>query len=246
MQAIRQRMLTAENRQQRMMSFFAKAVQNPSFLSQLMQQSENKRLAASVRKKRRLPKEDSMSADNSASSGDTSADNQMVAFQPNGKTESNGARGMMMQFFNSTDTSSSPRLDASGPLDAMMRDLGSAPSGADVSNPHNRQSSVTLTEMNMPGLENENDLPGPTLMFTCPNQVDLHMPPYPAARMSRIEGTWRYPLTSIPSAINAVRMLLVGYPVSQCGTSILGVVLLESSSQHVNSVLIHRSVTRGR
>lgn len=191
MQGIRQRMLTAENRQQRMMSFFAKAVQNPSFLSQLMQQSENKRLAASVRKKRRLPKEDSVSADNSTSSGDISADNQIVAFQPNGKAESNGARTMMMQFFNSKDTSSSPGLDASGPLDAMMRDLGSAPSGADGSNLHNKQSSVTLTEINMPGLES--NFPGPTLMDTCPNQVDQHTPRHPAARISRLEGTW--PLT---------------------------------------------------
>lgn len=119
-------------------------------------------------------------------SSDTSANNQIVAFQPNGAAEeSNGARAMIMQFFNSTDTSSAPGLD-SGPLEALFRDLGSAPSGPDVSNLHNRQSGVTLTEMNMLGVED--DTPGPLLNDVSHDQVDLPMPPHLAARIPRLEG----------------------------------------------------------
>lgn len=126
-------------------------------------------------------------------SSDTSANNQIVTFHPpNGAAdESNGARAMIMQFFNSADTSSAPGLD-SGPLEALFRDLGSAPSGSDVSNLHNRQSGVTLTEMNMPGLED--DLPGPVLMDASHDQVDLPMPPHLAARIPRLEGMWPNPL----------------------------------------------------
>ena len=51
-----QRLQTTEQRQQQMMTFLAKAMQSPSFLSQLMQQSENKQFGDG-RKKRRLPKQ---------------------------------------------------------------------------------------------------------------------------------------------------------------------------------------------
>lgn len=183
LQAMGQRLLTTENRQQHMMSFLAKAMQNPSFLAQLMQQSENKRLAATVRKKRRLPKQDS-SGDDSANS-DSPADNQIVAFHSNGNADSNGARAMIMQFFNSTDAASSPSLD-SGPLEALFRDLGSAPSGTDVGTLASRQSGVTLTEMNIPGLGDS--LPGPVVMDASTEISDMHIPSPLSNRIPRLEG----------------------------------------------------------
>ena len=51
-----QRLQTTEQRQQQMMTFLAKAMQSPSFLSQLMQQNENKQFGDG-RKKWRLPKQ---------------------------------------------------------------------------------------------------------------------------------------------------------------------------------------------
>ncbi|KAG0569404.1 hypothetical protein KC19_6G088200 [Ceratodon purpureus] len=176
-----QRLLTTENRQQQMMSFLAKAMQNPSFLAQLMQQSEKKRLATTVRKKRRLPKQDS-SEDDSVGS-DIPADNQIVAYNANGGGDGNGARAMIMQFFNSTDAASSPSLD-DGPLEALFRDLGSAPSGP--AGGTNRQSGVTLTEMNTPGLSDA--LPGPVLMDASPEHDELPLPPHLALRIPRLEG----------------------------------------------------------
>ncbi|KAG0569407.1 hypothetical protein KC19_6G088200 [Ceratodon purpureus] len=181
MQAMGQRLLTTENRQQQMMSFLAKAMQNPSFLAQLMQQSEKKRLATTVRKKRRLPKQDS-SEDDSVGS-DIPADNQIVAYNANGGGDGNGARAMIMQFFNSTDAASSPSLD-DGPLEALFRDLGSAPSGP--AGGTNRQSGVTLTEMNTPGLSDA--LPGPVLMDASPEHDELPLPPHLALRIPRLEG----------------------------------------------------------
>ncbi|KAG0569396.1 hypothetical protein M758_6G083300 [Ceratodon purpureus] len=181
MQSMGQRLLTTENRQQHMMSFLAKAMQNPSFLAQLMQQSEKKRLATTVRKKRRLPKQDSSEEDSVGS--DTPADNQIVAYNANGGGDANGARAMIMQFFNSTDAASSPSLD-DGPLEALFRDLGSAPSGP--AGGTNRQSGVTLTEMNTPGLSDA--LPGPVLMDASPEHDELPMPPHLALRIPRLEG----------------------------------------------------------
>ena len=185
MQSMSQRLITTENRQQHMMSFLAKAMQNPSFLAQLMQQSEKKRLATSVRKKRRLPKQDSSEEDSAGS--DTAADNQIVAYNSNAGPDSNGARAMIMQFFNSTDTASSPGLD-SGPLEALFRDLGSAPSGPDVGT-MNRQSGVTLTEMNTPGLSDA--LPGRVDDAT-PEHHELPVPPHLTARIPRLEGLYLF------------------------------------------------------
>lgn len=56
MQTMNQRLQATEQRHQQMMSFLAKAMQNPSFLAQLVQQKEKRQLAA-ARKRKRLPKQ---------------------------------------------------------------------------------------------------------------------------------------------------------------------------------------------
>ena len=50
-----QRLQLTEQRQQQMMSFLAKAMHNPAFISQLMQQTESSKQFGDARKKRRLP-----------------------------------------------------------------------------------------------------------------------------------------------------------------------------------------------
>ena len=176
-----QRLIATEGRQQHMMSFLAKAMQNPSFLAQLMQQSEtNKRLAATVRKKRRLPKQDGSEGESLNPS--SPPDGQIVAFQPNGSADPDGARAMIMQFFNSADASA-PGLD-SGPLEALFRDLGSAPSSLDV-NALNRQSGVTLTEMNISGLADS--LPVNPVAMDSTNESQ-HLSPAPVLHIPRLGG----------------------------------------------------------
>ncbi|CAI5994370.1 unnamed protein product [Closterium sp. NIES-64] len=88
MQVMEQRVAMNEQRQQHMMTFLAKAVQNPAFLAQLMQHQTDhaKRThahAAMGRKKRRISKQD---GGNSPPSGSSSPslhpEGQIIAFSP--------------------------------------------------------------------------------------------------------------------------------------------------------------------
>jgi heat shock transcription factor len=174
-----QRLQVTEQRQQQMMTFLAKAMQNPAFLAQLMQQSEsNKRLAATVRKKRRLPKQDEGGED--SLNADSPPDGQMVTFQPNGAGEPKGARSMLMQFLNALE-SSSPNHDST-PLDTLFRDMSSGMSIPET-NTLNRQSGVTLTEMQMSGLPDT--LP---VVTDVPDESMLHISPPPTSHIPRLEG----------------------------------------------------------
>jgi hypothetical protein len=179
MQVMGQRLQVTEQRQQQMMTFLAKAMQNPAFLAQLMQQSEsNKRLAATVRKKRRLPKQDEGGED--SLNADSPPDGQMVTFQPNGAGEPKGARSMLMQFLNALE-SSSPNHDST-PLDTLFRDMSSGMSIPEM-NTLNRQSGVTLTEMQMSGLPDT--LP---VVTDIPDESMLHISPPPSLHIPRLEG----------------------------------------------------------
>ncbi|XP_052170988.1 heat shock factor protein HSF8-like [Diospyros lotus] len=78
MQTMVQRLQGMEQRQQQMMSFLAKAVHNPSFLAQFVQQqNESNRRLTEANKKRRL-KQDDVSGDHSV--GPT--EGQIVKYQP--------------------------------------------------------------------------------------------------------------------------------------------------------------------
>ncbi|KAJ7542101.1 hypothetical protein O6H91_10G089900 [Diphasiastrum complanatum] len=57
LQGMEQRLNITEQRQGQMMSFLAKAMQNPTFLSQLVQQTDANKGLDAVRKKRKLPKQ---------------------------------------------------------------------------------------------------------------------------------------------------------------------------------------------
>ncbi|KAJ7549014.1 hypothetical protein O6H91_07G036400 [Diphasiastrum complanatum] len=57
MKVMGQRVLVMEQRQQQILSFLAKAMQNPSILAQIVQQNEGNKRFEILRKKRRLPKE---------------------------------------------------------------------------------------------------------------------------------------------------------------------------------------------
>lgn len=72
-----QRLQSTEQRQQQMMTFLAKVMQSPAFLSQLMQQSESKQFR-DTRKKRRLPKQEDDGEDGSQSA----SGGQLVKYAP--------------------------------------------------------------------------------------------------------------------------------------------------------------------
>ncbi len=200
MQVMGQRLQVTEQRQQQMMTFLAKAMQNPAFLAQLMQQSEsNKRLAATVRKKRRLPKQDEGGED--SLNADSPPDGQMVTFQPNGAGEPKGARSMLMQFLNALE-SSSPNHDST-PLDTLFRDMSSGMSIPEM-NTLNRQSGVTLTEMQMSGLPDT--LP---VVTDVPDESMLHISPPPTLHIPRLEGkdnsfTWFF---EMPTSIDEIPLI---------------------------------------
>ncbi|KAK8266343.1 hypothetical protein V6Z12_D12G239800 [Gossypium hirsutum] len=84
-----QRLQGMEQRQQQMMSFLAKAVQNPSFFAQFVhQQNESNRRISETNKKRRLKQDGIIGEDHS-----TASDGQIVKYQP----LMNDAKAMLMQ-----------------------------------------------------------------------------------------------------------------------------------------------------
>ncbi|OAE23327.1 hypothetical protein AXG93_479s1000 [Marchantia polymorpha subsp. ruderalis] len=138
LQVMGQRLQVTEQRQQQMMTFLAKAMQNPSFLAQLVQQNENNKRHASDRKRRRLPKQE-----NGSESGTSGSEGQIVKYQP---TNSDSARAMLMQFLSSSDLT--PKVEVSSPLEALFGTLDTVSTdpveGSDLAN---RYCGVTLTEM---------------------------------------------------------------------------------------------------
>lgn len=140
LQTVSQRLQGMEQRQQQMMSFLAKAMQNPGFLAQLVQQNENNMRLAATNKKRRLPKQE----ENSQDGQQVPPDGQIVKYQP---ALNDAAKALFMQIFN-TETSNKLEPSTNG-LDNFL-DVGCSTSEAiDNGNGSSigRQSGVTLTEM---------------------------------------------------------------------------------------------------
>jgi hypothetical protein len=134
------RLQVTELRQQRMMSFLAKAMLNPSFFAQFVsQQNEDIHV---VRKKRRLPVHEDEGDMDESISPESSTDNQIITFQRSGLEEA-GARAVLYQMFFPSD--SPPGID-SDHFDSPMRetDVSHNSGGA---NSLNRQSRVTLEEI---------------------------------------------------------------------------------------------------
>eukprot|EP01018_Ginkgo_biloba_P005510 Gb_15358 [translate_table: standard] len=143
LQSLGQRLQGMEQRQQQMMSFLAKAMQNPGFLAQLVQQNENNIRIAAANKKRRLPKREEKSDSGEHAPGD----GQIVKYQP---AMSEAAKAMFMQIFN-TDPSNKLESSSTG-LENFFLDTGHQSAEAvdgGSGSPPSRQSGVTLTEMHV-------------------------------------------------------------------------------------------------
>ncbi|XP_074590982.1 heat stress transcription factor A-1-like [Curcuma longa] len=125
-----------EQRQQQMMSFLAKAMQSPGFLTQFVQQNDSNRRIVGINKKRRLPRQDQLDVEN------TLQDGQIVKYQP---LINKAAKAMLMQILR-FDTPH--RLESLGNSQNFSIDNCQAPPEAfDSRSPLKRISGVTLSEM---------------------------------------------------------------------------------------------------
>lgn len=157
LQTVGQRVQVMEQRQQQMMSFLAKAMQSPGFLSQLVQQqNESNRCIAGGTRKRRLPGQEE---ENSASEdGKNPPNGQIVKFH---SSMNEAAKAMLHQILK---MNSSPRLEPtvnnSGPFL-----IGNLPlsSELDSGSSSSRISEVMLSEVQQasepPFLRTESGLP---------------------------------------------------------------------------------------
>lgn len=107
LQTVGQRLQGMEQRQQQMMSFLAKAMQNPGFLAQLVQQSDNNRHIATMNKKRRLPKQEV----NSEAEQVATSDGQIIKYQP---LMNEAAKAMFMQIRKIENASSTSEVFDTG------------------------------------------------------------------------------------------------------------------------------------
>ncbi|XP_031393240.1 heat shock factor protein HSF8 [Punica granatum] len=138
LQTMVQRLHGMEQRQQQMMSFLAKAMQNPGFLAQFVQQqNEGGRRISEANKKRRLRQEGI-----SESEPTGTPDGQIVKYQP----LVNEAAKMFKQFMKAE---ASPRIESfdKNPDSFLLGDGSSSSVGVDCGSSSSRISSVTLQEV---------------------------------------------------------------------------------------------------
>ncbi|GLT41642.1 hypothetical protein SLA2020_156890 [Shorea laevis] len=140
LQAVGQRVQVMEQRQQQMMSFLAKAMQSPGFLSQLVQQNESSRRITRENKKRRLPRQDEENI--AVENGTISSNGQIVKYDPR---LHDAAKTMLNQILK---MNTPPRLDPSiNNPDAFLIDGIPSTNTIDTGSSSTRISGVTLSEV---------------------------------------------------------------------------------------------------
>lgn len=188
LRVVTDRLQVSELRQQKMISFIAKAMLNPSFFAQFVsQQNPNNHM---VRKKRRLPvHEDECDIDESLSP-ESSNENQIVSFQRSGLGE-DGARAMVTQMFFPSD--SPPDSDD---LEGSFRDLDVSHNGGGTSS-LNRQSRVNIEEITAKFPDISSSVPIVTEVTSCEAlETTPASQPFEIARVSSGNGSEdgsRYP-----------------------------------------------------
>ncbi|PSS04564.1 Heat stress transcription factor A-1 like [Actinidia chinensis var. chinensis] len=164
LQTVGKRVQVMEQRQQHMMSFLAKAMKSPGFLTQLVQQqNESNRRISGVNKKRRPPSEEEES-NSICKHGAVSADGQIVQYQP---LMNEAAKSMLRQILK---MNASPRFEPpiNSPNGFLLDDLDRGSSAS-------RVSGVTLSEV----------LP---ISSECYSSVEFGMPVSCAATVSGIQS----------------------------------------------------------
>ncbi|KAJ7537078.1 hypothetical protein O6H91_12G096400 [Diphasiastrum complanatum] len=168
LQMMGQRLHVTEQRQQQMVSFLARAVQNPAFLSQLVQKNETNNRLATARKKRRLSKQE---GDDGRDSNE--AERQLVKYS----SSANDNARTFMQFVNAADFAS--KMDV--PLEVFFRDLD--PGSGATRQETDRQSGVILTEM-----YGNSGVPDDLAVTEVPTEPIVQLPVPFLADLSKAEG----------------------------------------------------------
>lgn len=142
LQTVGQRVHTMEQRQQHMMSFLAKAMQSPGFLTQLVhQQNDSSRRISGVNKKRRLPKQEDENFVGKC--GTISPDGQIVKYQP---LMNEAAKAMLRQILKINASSRlEPTINNSNNF--LIDNVPSASNVLDSCSSSSRLSGVTLSEV---------------------------------------------------------------------------------------------------
>ncbi|XP_047980617.1 heat stress transcription factor A-1 [Salvia hispanica] len=142
LQTVGQRVHVMEQRQTQMMSFLAKAMQSPGFVSQMVhQQNDSGRHISGANKKRRLPSQDEESLAHNLSI--TSPDGQIVKYQP---LMNEAAKAMLRQIMK-MDTSNRSESKLSNPNGFLIDSAHSPSDLLDSSSSTSRISGVTLSEV---------------------------------------------------------------------------------------------------
>lgn len=164
LQTVGQRVHVMEQRQQQMMSFLAKAMQSPGFVSQLVhQQNESPRQISGANKKRRLPNQDEENLARKFSI--TSPDGQIIKYQP---LMNEAAKAMLRQILK-MNTSNRAESKLSNPNGFLIDNTHSPSDLLDSSSSSSRISGVTLSEVlpNTSALSEVQSTPGLTHAKAC-------------------------------------------------------------------------------
>uniref|UniRef100_A0A7N0TCJ4 HSF-type DNA-binding domain-containing protein n=1 Tax=Kalanchoe fedtschenkoi TaxID=63787 RepID=A0A7N0TCJ4_KALFE len=141
LQTVGSRVQMMEQRQQQMMSFLAKAMQSPGFMSQLVQQqNESSRRITNSSKKRRLPNQDEPVF---RTYGDRTPDGQVTKFQP---LLNEAAASMLRQILN-MNVSAQRETSLWKPDAFLIDDVSSSLNAFDSGSSSSRLSGVTLAEV---------------------------------------------------------------------------------------------------
>ncbi|EYU45384.1 hypothetical protein ABFS82_06G008900 [Erythranthe guttata] len=142
LQTVGQRVHVMEQRQQQMMSFLAKAMQSPGFMSQLVhQQNDSNRQISGGNKKRRLPNQDEENISRKYSI--TSPDGQIIQYKP---LMNEAAKSMLRQILN-MNTSSRSDSKLSNTSGFLIDQLHPPSDVLDTGSSSNRMSGLTLSEV---------------------------------------------------------------------------------------------------
>lgn len=142
LQTVGHRVHIMEQKQQQMMSFLAKAMQSPGFLSQLLHQQKESKTRISVgSKKRRLPNQEEEIL--VGKYGSPSPDGQIVNYQP---SMNEAAKAMLQQILKiNASTRLEPKINHANGF--LIADIPSTSNALNMSNCSGRISGVTLSEV---------------------------------------------------------------------------------------------------
>jgi len=139
LQTLGKRLHGMEHRQQLMMSFLAKAMHKPELFAQLVQQNENNCHIAGVKKKRRLPRQESSSLEEKSAS----PDGQIIKYQPLMNDSTTSMLAQMLNF----DPSSRLEEPLNNSDSLLVDNFPSPPEALNLSSSMDQNCGDTLAEV---------------------------------------------------------------------------------------------------